>query len=260
MVTPHPMPPYDHDIMSVYLVTSRDGELFDLSSVYSYNRLLPRGACAHVPARNASGWLEASMRGCDFDHGYVQPASHIVTSDDGRHHLHYEGRPVRHEERWSAPARIGVASWAPHRLAGLTRAPDAPADVPCGTVRLRPFVLNGSLTLNADAPPSTSSITVQILEPSPTAGGLGARLLHGRAAGDDQRLQVQWDNGHPKALRGRLCQVVVRLCGAARLYAFTVGTEPPPASTQGGETASSCLLYTSPSPRDLSTSRMPSSA
>ena len=30
--------------------------------------------------------------------------------------------------------------------------------------------------------------------------------------------------------------------------------------TFGGNPASSCLLYTSPSPRDLSTSRMPSSA
>ena len=33
-----------------------------------------------------------------------------------------------------------------------------------------------------------------------------------------------------------------------------------PVVQKGGEDAASCLLYTSPSPRDLSTSRMPSSA
>ena len=39
-----------------------------------------------------------------------------------------------------------------------------------------------------------------------------------------------------------------------------VTAEPANASTDPIEAATSCLLYTSPSPRDLSTSRMPSSA
>ena len=43
-----------------------------------------------------------------------------------------------------------------------------------------------------------------------------------------------------------------------RTYVFLDSLQPQLAAYMG--TVSSCLLYTSPSPRDLSTSRMPSSA
>ena len=41
---------------------------------------------------------------------------------------------------------------------------------------------------------------------------------------------------------------------------FQIMTPYPDRPNQGGLMCSACLLYTSPSPRDLSTSRMPSSA
>ena len=43
------------------------------------------------------------------------------------------------------------------------------------------------------------------------------------------------------------------------LDSFGIGAEPD-AAAFGDEGTNTCLLYTSPSPRDLSTSRMPSSA
>ncbi len=222
----HPLPPYKHDIMSVYLVTSRDGVLFDLSTVYSYNQLLPRGMCSPELLRNAtsSSWLETSIRGCEFDHGYVQPASQMVISDDGRLHLFYEGRPVPHEDRWKAPARIGVATWEPQRLAALIRPPGGGASE-CGTIRLRPFHLNGTaITVNAHAPQSTSSIVVQVhvgLQHNPP-------VLEGHVqAGDGQQLAIEWHGSATlEAQRGRLLRVVLRLCGVARLYAFTVHLGP----------------------------------
>ena len=41
---------------------------------------------------------------------------------------------------------------------------------------------------------------------------------------------------------------------------ITLNSARPKATSIGGTEISICLLYTSPSPRDLSTSRMPSSA
>ena len=266
---PHPMPPHAHDFMSVYLLSSRDGLSWDLSSLYSHSRLVPRGTCRPIeplPNRHmAEDHVTAASRACDFDHGYVQPASEIVTSDDGRHHLYYEGRPVQHEDRWRVPARIAVATWQPHRLVALSRPPTAPQGE-CALVGLRPFLFNGSsLTLNADvsAPGALLSVDVHGLSAAAEAsaaeasaaeasaaetsgssgggGGFGPALLRGRVLGDGHRLRVQWHlHSHsgalaptaaltPKAqlaaLRGRLVRLRLRLCGAARLYAFTVTNE-----------------------------------
>ena len=51
-------PPFSRDVMSVYLITSRDGVHFDLSSVYAHNPLLPRGACA-VDKQRRQPWPAA---------------------------------------------------------------------------------------------------------------------------------------------------------------------------------------------------------
>ena len=49
--------------------------------------------------------------------------------------------------------------------------------------------------------------------------------------------------------------------GSADVHAVVEGSLPPlPPDISSGTGVGSCLLYTSPSPRDLSTSRMPSSA
>jgi len=226
----HAQPPFAHDIMSVYLATSRDGELFDLSGIYSYNRLIPRGSCQQQliesMARNGTGWLEASTNGCEFDHGYVQPASEIVTSLDGRHHLYYEGRPVQHEDRWHVPARIGVATWDHHRLAALSRAPDVPGGA-CGVVTLRPFALNVStLTVNADVPTNGAALTVSVFDALlPT---VDQPLLQGHAIGNGRHVKVIWGPvRRPEPLQhSRLLQLRFQLCGLANLFAFTVGKTP----------------------------------
>ena len=41
---------------------------------------------------------------------------------------------------------------------------------------------------------------------------------------------------------------------------LTITADPNPTGNYGSAGSNTCLLYTSPSPRDLSTSRMPSSA
>ncbi|KAL3923189.1 MAG: hypothetical protein SGPRY_004303 [Prymnesium sp.] len=210
----HPLPPYKHDYMSVYLITSRDGELFDLSSVYSYNRLIPRGVCSSA-VRDHVNWIEASMSGCEFDHGYVQPASGFVADDKGNHHLYYEGRPVQHEDRWKVPATIAVASWQRHRITALTRRPDASA--PCGEIVTRPFVLNGSeLLLNADTSAKGSSMSVDVVSASS-----GLSLAKGIVSGNGDSLMVWWERGQLPSLHGRQVKLRISLCGAAKVYAFT---------------------------------------
>ncbi|KAL3907103.1 MAG: hypothetical protein SGPRY_010296 [Prymnesium sp.] len=211
-----PLPPYEHDYMSVYLITSRDGQLFDLSSVYAYNPLIPRGVCTSA-VRDHANWIDASVSGCEFDHGYVQPASGFVTDDKGNHHLYYEGRPVQHEDRWKVPATIAVASWKHHRIAALTRRPDTSA--PCGEIVTRPFVLNGSdLLLNSDTSAEGSSLRVEVVSASS-----GLSLAKGSVSGNGETLEVRWKKWRLQSLNGRQVKLRIYLCGAAKVYAFTFG-------------------------------------
>ena len=62
-----------------------------------------------------------------------------------------------------------------------------------------------------------------------------------------------------EGLRVAVQSVDSSLTGAA-LIPLEQATSPPKILVDSGEAANSCLLYTSPSPRDRQKSRMPSSA
>ena len=53
---------------------------------------------------------------------------------------------------------------------------------------------------------------------------------------------------------------ITSVTGINTVGIFTVGVTPTAGGVGVASTSYICLLYTSPSPRDLSTSRMPSSA
>ena len=83
---------------------------------------------------------------------------------------------------------------------------------------------------------------VKFIEPLAVADALTARQAHemaSRASGTRRRLRQGWIVA--------VCAVLLGMMGSAL-------------ADHHGEQAWTCLLYTSPSPRDLSTSRMPSSA
>ena len=83
-----------------------------------------------------------------------------------------------------------------------------------------------------------------------------ARLTHARFSGNHEYTLI-WDTGHVSSLFVKLRPSFDD--EGVRRITFEVnnrGTFPP---AESGTTLN-CLLYTSPSPRDLSTSRMPSSA
>ncbi len=241
-------PPFTRDVLSVYLITSRDGVHFDLSSVYAQNPLIPRGACAvDKPRRQpwpAAGSAAAraawAERACEFDHGYMQPASSMVSAPDGRHMLYYEGRPVQHEDRWQTKATIGVATWARHRIAALARRPTLPAGE-CASLTTRAFALpaemsgNGTaLTLNADASAAGAAISVGVLladEKKELAGFEGYRGQVRAADGPD--LPVRWMRSLG-ALRGERVRLRMALCGGARLYSYTVWSDSVTAARRPG--------------------------
>ena len=60
--------------------------------------------------------------------------------------------------------------------------------------------------------------------------------------------------------RGLAIGSPIEVAGISSLRALAAGLDDAHLSTAHGAGPMSCLLYTSPSPRDLSTSRMPSSA
>jgi hypothetical protein len=91
-----PEPPFAHDVMRVYLATSRDGVHFDAEWVYAQQELIPHGECRRQPGCANNDELtravpEAFLLCCPFDHGIVLPASNMLTVG-GEHLLHYEGR------------------------------------------------------------------------------------------------------------------------------------------------------------------------
>ena len=142
--------------------------------------------------------------------------------------LYYEGRPVQHEDRWQTRATIGVATWARHRIAALTRRPTLPVGE-CASITTRAFALpaemsgNGTaLTLNADASATGAEISVGVLladEEKPAAGFEGHRAQVRAADGPD--LPVRWTRSLG-ALRGARVRLRLVLCGGARLYSYTV--------------------------------------
>ena len=71
-----------------------------------------------------------------------------------------------------------------------------------------------------------------------------------RAAGD----------GYLRALLRRLPLPLIVLTLGICVFMLLVATRPETKPVENRERVWNCLLYTSPSPRDLSTSRMPSSA
>lgn len=150
-------PPHEWDVMRTYLVTSRDGDSFDLEWVYAQQELIPHGRC-RAPSGCASVVQLARLSNldreiasganfdqlcCPFDHGIVYPASQL-TKTDNETLLYYEGRGATHGGRYSmdGPGRgiaaIGVAAWKRQRLAGVRADPSTDG---CGQVVTKPLPL-----------------------------------------------------------------------------------------------------------------------
>ena len=211
-------PPFKHDTLNAYLATSRDGVHFDIDSIYAKQPLVLRGA----PGR--------------FDHGIVFPASSFVTPPRGArggagdfHWLFYESRPVRHRDRYSVPAAIGLARWRRGRLAGIRAVPGG-AQARCGSITTRPLVLpagggSWSLRLVVDVDARGGSLVAEVLR----AGGDGGAALPGFAKADGVAVaavdapdaEVTWRRHRDlRAVGNATVQLRFHLCGAAKLFSF----------------------------------------
>lgn len=227
-------PPWKRDVTAIYLLPTRDGgETFDLGWVYEGSELIPRGDCSGNETR------------CEFDHGYLQAASELVTVND-THWLFYEGREVRHEDRWKKPATIAVATWRRHRFAALQPSPTGDkhtlADsayhnsagqltepVPgsrCGVLITKKIKLSGSkLHVNVIVGGTTSRMVVSVLRPDMCVHfqGFGQKEAVVFESGTDSLYaQASWLGSDLRELRGEIVQLMFSLCGDARLFAFTI--------------------------------------
>ena len=113
-------------------------------------------------------------------------------------------------------------------------------------------------------------------EPRPAEGGRRTLVRRRPDGTEESLLPAPWNvrsrvieyGGNPWAgtvVAGQPLVVFVHFADQ-RLYRYEPGSEPRPLTPDSMQTRGrpsfnmGCLLYTSPSPRDLSTSRMPSSA
>lgn len=214
-----------YDVTKAYLVTSRDGALFDLSTVYAEQPLAPHPRRKLTTsdggrAPDAGPWPPSDSK---FDNGFILPASELVTTAR-EHLLYYEARNCYHIQRFRSKARIARASWARDRLGGVLRWPaaechraPAPAGVRagCGAVETRPFTLNAArLALNvrahADAPVSVELIDDATGEPFAGRSAAECKPI----VSDEQRAIVSWlrVGAELGELRGRRIRLRVLLC------------------------------------------------
>lgn len=274
-------PPFWFDIMSVYLLPTRDGgRTFDLSAVYADARLLPIGGCPREYESNRTKsrtFTSVEVNGtetvttvttvsttrtrlkvvkttdvphvCEFDAGYVEPASELLSTREHGHVLYYEGRPAMHDVRFWRKPTIARARWPLHRLAGVrvdpacaapARAGGAALAPPgeCGQLETRPFELRGThrvLSVNARVPPAdgavASSLTAALVDDArvqPIAGH--ERGAPAAPAVDAADAVLQWAGAKgagarsriDAALAGRRVRLRFELCGATELFAFTL--------------------------------------
>lgn len=214
------LPPYVHDTVSAYLLPSRDGFHFDLSSIYAEQPAIPHGGCK-PGARDA-------RTDCAYDHGYIQPASELLTHA-GQHWLYYEARPLPHIHRWKVPARIAVARWPLNRLAAVRADPRCAATPqPCAELVTKTFKLRARvLTLNVRVGASNgSSVHVEVVQ--------GLRSLHEPFDGfghadavkikneDTAAAQALWQRARLQQLFGMRVRLRFSLCGDAALFAWTL--------------------------------------
>ena len=102
----------------------------------------------------------------------------------------------------------------------------------------------------------------QALRQLPFAFWVSVPLILGTAYAALQAYSADWNpftSSYPPATRLRLCEL---LLGVTAFLLFSRSLIRPSQTSWffGVVMVTGCLLYTSPSPRDLSTSRMPSSA
>lgn len=216
------LPPYFHDTMSAYLLPSRDGVTFDLSSIYANQPTIPHGECK-------PGARDARIS-CAYDHAYIQPASELLTYA-GQHWLYYEGRPLPHKRRWKAPAKIAIARWPLHRLSAVRADPRCAAtNQSCGQIITRSFELKKAhaLTLNVRAGTGAGSLHVEVLRSLRTPQGL-YEPLEGFAYPDAQpiledssNVHATWRTARLGQLNGTRVRLRFSLCGDAALFAWTL--------------------------------------
>lgn len=150
-----------------------------------------------------------------FDSGIVFPAARFITRG-GEHLLFYEGRRVRHEDRYSDPGGIGVAAWRAGRLAGIAALGGGCA----GTVVTKPFALpRHTAAIVVDANTTRGEVYV-VLE---YAGG-GTVATAEELRGLDASAPLRWRGGGgiPAAALASGQRVRLRfVLRDAVLYSFT---------------------------------------
>lgn len=258
-------PPFWFDTMSVFALPTRDGgRTFDLSSVYADAPILDPGGCrpasavASQPPGAAATPPHASLA-CEFDAGFIEPSSELLTLGEDGHVLYYEGRPTQHSHRYWKPATIARARWPLHRLAGVRvdpacadaasvgtgqAVPAAPAashsthpttTARCGQLETRAFELldqHRVLSVNARALLSDhgleSSLAAALIDDASLEpiGGHERALAAQSADAVDVVLHWQPRDGAAStpridvALVGRRVRLRFELCGAAELFGF----------------------------------------
>lgn len=236
--------PFLTDVATPYLLPTRDGGITaDLDAVYAGHPLIPRRGC-----RNAS------LASCAWDHGYIQPASELLTVGS-EHWLFYEGRRVNHHSRFYSRAVVALARWPLHRLVGLMASPRCQGT--CGEMVTRPFrVPSARLQVNMDVrgsaasgpgalatvattfartrghsadkhlpPVGQGSVQVEVLPPR---GVEDMPPIHGFGLPDavtlrvpSLRADVRWRDHSLQQLVGQLVRLRFTICGDARLFSLT---------------------------------------
>jgi hypothetical protein len=212
---------HERDIVNFYISTSRDGEIWDFSWVYSSKPLIPRGP--------AGG----------FDNDAVYPCPTMVTYGD-KHWMYYSGGRERHNvyahfydkqrkerypgaiEKYSAAlADQYYTCLATMRLDG-TLCLEARGET--GTIMTKPFMLDGTrVTVNVEA--QTGEVRMAVLEPQQTGTPITNYTREDCTAYrgvDELRLSPSWKNRSDLAsLKGKIVRLKFYLTNA-RLYSFKV--------------------------------------
>ena len=163
-------------------------------------------------------------------------------------------------DQLSAKVAQGIKDWRPENAVGQLRMPGCNADLNIEDLTLEQAFKKGARTMVIGVANRGGYISeawkVILIEALKTGFDLASGLhnllrdepdlvthakKYGRHLHDVRIPTVEYPIANGKKRRGKRCLAVGTDCSAGKMY-------------------TACLLYTSPSPRDLSTSRMPSSA
>jgi len=188
----------DADVIDYYIGTSRNGQNFDKSWIYTHQPFIARGPDG------------------SFDKAMLQPSSQIITRGD-EHFIYYTGQYSQHHSPKAAQKESGKVGLA---KISLDRFICQQAGNKVGGIITQPFKLEGEkLEVNVDASAGWVQIELLDADGQPISGFAGKAARKYKSI-DKLRLSPEWTmGGDLSCLRGEIIKLRLQ---NAKIYAFAL--------------------------------------